>query len=145
VATRKQRRRREKEHRHEYEVVYLDDEGNEVEPQEPAVRGPARPGASGTSRNGKGGGKGGAASRGGARGRRAVQPPSWKRVARRGALFFPLFVIVVFAIDKSHSLPRAVFQGVILFVFFVPFSYFLDAIMWRSTQKKAERGTPAKR
>src|SRR5919198_2511809 len=41
VATKKQRRRREKEARHEYEFVYVDHEGNEVEGDETAVHVPA--------------------------------------------------------------------------------------------------------
>ena len=40
VPTRKQRRRREKERRHEYEYVYVDEEGREVEVDEPAQRPP---------------------------------------------------------------------------------------------------------
>ena len=34
MPSRKQRRRREKERRHEYEVVYVDGEGRELDPEE---------------------------------------------------------------------------------------------------------------
>ena len=50
MATKKQRRRREKERRHEYETVFVDEHGDEVEVEEPARpakprRGSPRPGS----------------------------------------------------------------------------------------------------
>jgi hypothetical protein len=140
VATKKQRRRREKEKRHDYEIVYLDDDGNEVAPEEVDARAPAR---KEPSRNGKSSAK---RSQSPARGRRTPQPPSWKRVAKRGAIFAPLFVGTVLVLGgKKMTVEAAVFQTLVLLVFFVPFSYFLDSFMWRSYQKRQERGAPAKR
>jgi hypothetical protein len=140
VATKKQRRRREKEKRHEYEIVYLDDEGNEVDPGEVEVQAPAR---KGSASNSKAAGK---RSSAGSRGRRTPQPPSWKRVAKRGAIFAPLFVGTVLILGgKSMTLAAALFQTLVLLVFFVPFSYFLDSFMWRSYQKRQARGAPVKR
>ena len=139
MATRKQRRRREKEKRHDYEIVYLDDEGNEVEPDEPDVRGPAKRGA---------GAKGSSSKSSASSGRRGrvPQPPSWRRVAKRGAIFAPLFVGTVLLLGgKRMTLAGAVFQAVILIALFVPFSYFLDSLMYRSYQKKLGRGPAAKR
>lgn len=139
MATRKQRRRREKEKRHDYEIVYLDDEGNEVEPDEIDVRTPPR--KTGTP-NGK-------ASRGsgtGSRRTRTPQPPSWKRVAKRGALFAPIFIATVLLLGgKRMTIPGAIVQTLILLVFFIPFSYFLDAFMWRSYQKKLSGGQTKRR
>jgi hypothetical protein len=137
VATRKQRRRREKEHRHEYEIVYVDDEGNEVEPDETTVRAPAKRNASGKSSGGK-------SSAGG--GRRTPKPPSWRRVAKRGALFAPLFIATVLLLGgKKMSLAGAIVQTVVLLVFFVPFSYLLDSMMWRSHLKRQAGGAAPKR
>lgn len=138
MASRKQRRRREKEKRHDYEIVYLDDEGNEVEPDEPDVRAPAKRGESkGSSSK--------ASTTSGRRGR-APQPPSWRRVAKRGAIFAPLFIATVLLLGgKRMTLAGAVFQAVVLLALFVPFSYFLDSLMYRSHQKKLGRGPAAKR
>jgi hypothetical protein len=51
VPTRKQRRRQQKERRHEYEIVYVDDEGNEVgteaEPEAKSGGGKGKPESSG--------------------------------------------------------------------------------------------------
>ena len=140
MATRKQRRRREKEKRHEYEIVYLDDEGNEVEPDEADVRAPAKRSAST-----KGNSSRASSTTSGRRGR-TPQPPSWRRVAKRGAIFAPLFIATVLLLGgKRMTVAGAVFQTVILLVLFVPFSYFLDSLLWRSYQKKLGRGTTSKR
>jgi hypothetical protein len=137
VATKKQRRRREKEHRHEYEIVYVDDDGNEVEPDEAPVRGPAARTPSSRAKSGK------AAP---ARRGRAPQPPSWQRVLKRGAIFAPLFLVTVMLIDrKNMTLSRAVVQTALLLVLFVPFSYFLDTMVWRSHQKRTGEGPARKR
>jgi hypothetical protein len=139
VATRKQRRRREKEKRHDYEIVYLDDEGNEVEPEEAEIRAPAKRSSTPAGKASKG------YSSSGRRGR-APQPPSWRRVAKRGALFAPIFIATVLLLGGKHmNLAAALFQTLVLLVFFVPFSYFLDSFMWRSYQKKLGRGATSKR
>jgi hypothetical protein len=118
VATRKQRRRREKEKRHEYEIVYLDDEGNEVEPAEAEAHAPAR---KEPAKNGKS-----ASRRSQASGRGRVG------------------TVLVLG-GKKMTLAAALFQTLVLLVFFVPFSYFLDSFMWRSHLKRQGRGAPAKR
>ncbi len=140
VATRKQRRRREKEKRHDYEIVYVDSEGNEVEPDETDTPSAGRRNA---SANGKTTAKG---SKSSSRRTRTPQPPSWKRVAKRGAIFAPLFIATVLLLGGKHmTLSAAVGQALILLVLFVPFSYFLDSLMWRSYQKKQGRRPVAKR
>ena len=96
MATRKQRRRREKEQRHDYEFVYVYSEGNEVEPDEVPADPPAR--RSGSA-NGKAAAKG--SKRAGGRARRAPQPPSWRRVLKRGAIFAPLFIATVKPQERS--------------------------------------------
>jgi hypothetical protein len=141
VATKKQKRRREKEHRHEYEIVYVDDEGNEVEPDEPEVRGPARRTTSSASKSTR---SSGGSARGG-RGK-APQPPSWRRVIKRGAIFAPLFLATLLLLGRGHTdYPSAIGQTVILIGLFVPFSYFLDSMLWRSYLKKTGQSSSAKR
>ncbi len=128
MANRKQRRRREKEMRHEYELVEIDGEGNETVLSASDVK-PA---------NGSGGraAKPSRASKPG-RGRGSLQPPSWQRVLKRGALFAPIFLATVLLLggDKM-TLSTAIVQTAMLVAVFVPFSYFMDSIMWRSQQKR---------
>src|SRR5688572_30692103 len=99
MPSRKQRRRREKERRHEWEEVWVDDEGNEVEapPEDEA------------SRNGK---QTSAPARPGTGGGRVVQPASWQRVAKRGLIFAPLmFLTVTFLSGELTITQRIVNTG----------------------------------
>jgi hypothetical protein len=141
VANREQRRRREKEKRHDYEIVYVDDEGNELEAEEVEARVPARkePPARRSSSTSKASGS--SRSRG-----RIAQPPSWQRSIKRGALFIPIFIAALLLLNrKNGSLAGALISAVFLLVVFVPFSYFLDSLLWRSHLKRLGQGPPAKR
>jgi hypothetical protein len=134
VANRKQRRRREKGKRHDYDLVYLDSEGNEVEVDDDERGSGSKPRSKASaSKSAKG-------TRGSRRG--IAQPPSWSRVIRRGAIFAPIFLVTVYLLGGSKiGVTGAVFQTVLLVAIFVPFSYFMDRIMWRSHQKRlAKRG-----
>ena len=126
MATKKQRRRREKEQRHEYEVVYVDEEGHEVEVEpEPSARPstrakPAKRGASGRQRT--------------------VEPPSWRRSLRRGLIFAPLFLGMILLLNgRGQSLAFSVINTIVLLLVFVPFSYFLDRVFYRTYQKRVAR------
>ena len=130
MPTRKQRRRRAKEQRHEYEVIYVDDEGNEVEVDADELppkkeRSPRQ----NTDRN-----------QGRARGR-GIDPPSWRRTFRRGLIFAPIFFATVLLIMPDREMAAAVFQTLLLLVIFVPFSYFMDRVFWRSYQKRLARSS----
>ncbi len=138
MATKKQRRRREKEKRHEYEIVYVDEDGNELEAEEVEARTPKEPPARRSSSAKQ---TSQARSRG-----RAPQPPSWQRSLKRGAIFTPLFVATILLINrKSGTVAGALISAVFLLVVFVPFSYFLDVMVWRSHQKRLGQGPAAKR
>ena len=130
MATKKQKRRREKERRHEYEYVYVDDEGQEVEVEEPE---PERKNGKATAQ------KAVKTDRG-----RTVDPPSWRRTLRRAAIFAPLMFVIVYFLSKNPAV--AVSQTVVLMLFFVPFSYFMDSLMFRLAQRRAEkaRGSSSK-
>jgi hypothetical protein len=123
VATRKQRRRREKEHRHEY--VWQDSEGNELDPSDVRSRGN---GSQSKPARGAGGGGG-----------RQLQPPSWRRTIKRGLIFAPIFLGVVLLLNGDQGLAFAVVNMLFLLAVFVPFSYLIDKLMWRSFQKRAAR------
>jgi hypothetical protein len=127
MPSRKQRRRRAKERRHEYEYVYVDDEGNEVEvdPAELERETSAR-------RNGRE--RGNAASRSAGAG---VQPPSLRRVARRGLMIAPLMFLTVHLLGGLPSVAAEVFQTLVLMAFFLPFSYLMDSWMYRRFARRA--------
>jgi hypothetical protein len=126
VATKKQRRRREKEQRHEYEVVYVDEEGHEVEVEtERSTRSSARAKPPKRSSSGR---------------QRKLDPPSWRRSVRRGLLFAPLFLGMILLLNGSRQgLAFSVLNTIVLLVVFVPFSYFLDRVFYRTYQKRLAR------
>ena len=134
MATQKQRRRRAKEKRHEYELVEIDAEGNEtvltsseLKDETGAKRAPAAKAAS----------KGQAKPRAG---RGTPQPPSWRRVLKRGAIFAPIFLATVLLLAGSRlTFAGAVVQTAFLLAVFVPFSYFMDRLVWRSHLKRQAR------
>jgi hypothetical protein len=134
VATKKQRRRRDKGRRHEYEYVYVDDDGREVEVDEGDA---AQPAKAEKKPAGKAPGRGG----------RQVQPPSWQRVFKRAGLFAPLMLVVIYLLQsKGHkSIPAALIQTLILLAIFLPFSYFMDSLLWRSYQKRTGAASGQKR
>ncbi len=140
MANRKQRRRREKEKRHEYEIVEIDSEGNEtvldssVLKPEAARNGKGRGGASGTKRASSGRGDG-------TRARGIAQEPSWGRVAKRGLMFAPVFFVVVYLLaGDGMTVTGLIVQTVMLLAVFIPFSYFMDRVMWRSQQRRLAKG-----
>jgi hypothetical protein len=116
MPSRKQRRRRAKERRHEWEEVWVDEEGNEVEPpsDDDAPRATAKPTAAPRQT-----------------GMRNVQPPSWRRVAKRGLIFAPLMFLTVSFLSSELSLVQKIGNTVFLLAFFLPFSYAMDALMYR--------------
>jgi hypothetical protein len=120
MPTRKQRRRRQKDRRHEYEYVYVDEEGNEVDVVEDEVRAEQS-----ASRNGK------TRPRAAAAPNARIQPPSWRRVGKRGAIFAPLMFVTVMLLDSALSLWQVGVQTLLLMAIFLPFSYFLDSFMYR--------------
>ena len=133
MATKKQKRRRDKERRHEYEYVYVDDEGQEVEVEEPESE----------RKNGKAPAQKAVKTDRG----RTVDPPSWRRTLRRAAIFSPLMFVILYLLKPKGSTPASVlFSVALLMVFFIPFSYFMDTLMFRLAQKRAEkaRGSSSK-
>lgn len=127
MATQKQRRRRAKEKRHEYEIVEIDSEGNEtvVKAAELKSADPAK-GRSGAKK-----GEQAKAPRG------TPQPPSWRRVTKRGLIFAPIFLATVLLLGGGKvTLLGALVNTAFLLGVFVPFSYWVDRFMWRSYQKR---------
>jgi hypothetical protein len=130
MASKKQQRRRQKLQRHEYEEVYVDEQGNVLDPEEAEQLAAATP-ARKTEK---------AKQKAPARGqRRPVDPPSWRRTFRRGLIFFPLMLAVIFLLSPELSTAQKIVNTLVLMAFFIPFSYFMDSIMWRSMQRRLAR------
>jgi len=135
VANQKQRRRRAKEKRHQYDLVQIDEEGNEtvltatdVRATEPAAKAPKRSGSrrAGSAKPPRG----------------TPQPPTWRRVLKRAAIFAPIFLATVLLIAGDRvTFTGAVVQTVFLLAIFVPFSYFMDRMVWRMHEKRLAKGS----
>ncbi|MEO5575469.1 MAG: hypothetical protein ABIR67_12880 [Gaiellaceae bacterium] len=130
MASKKQQRRRQKLARHEYEEVYVDEEGNVLAPEEAEALAVASP-----SRRAERTQKERPTTRAG----RVLEPPAWRKTLRRGLLFFPLMLITVILLGQELTLAQQIFQTLVLMGFFLPFSYFMDTMMWRSYQRRLAR------
>jgi len=135
MPSKKQRRRREKLKRHQWEEVYVDEEGRELDPEEAeALVGPTARRADRKSAEPQKGG------------RRPIEPPSWRKTLRRGALFFPLMLITVFLLAGNEvTTTGKIMQALVLMAFFLPFSYFMDSMVWRSYQRRLARTDSGKK
>ncbi len=121
MPTRKQRRRRAKEQRHEY--VWEDAEGNEIDAGElPSSKAKQSPRRESTSR-----------------GAREVQRPSWRRTLKRGLVFAPIMFGTVYLLSPNLPLQTKITQTALLVAIFVPFSYVLDGVFYRSYKRRLAR------
>ncbi len=108
----------------------VDDEGREVEvldeaPERPQSRGGART-KQAPAKNARG---------------RTIQPPSWRRVGKRGLIFAPLMFITVSLLSSNLTVPQRVAQTFFLLVVFLPFSYVMDSMTYRMWRRRtAENG-----
>lgn len=139
MATRKQRRRREKTFRHDYGFVVNDEEGNEIELAGSELR--ARKEASGKDKPvAKASGKAQANSKGSGSRRitREPEPPSWRRSARRAALWSPAIVAVSYLILRGLSVPVRVLFGFGYAAFFIPMTYWMDALVYRRFERRRD-------
>jgi hypothetical protein len=122
MPTRKQRRRQQKSRRHDYEYVWVDDEGQEVEVDPSELRAiKAEPKDGKVPRDKRG------------RAVRKIEPPSWARVGKRALIFAPFMFAVVWILRPEGATPATVVvQTLVLLGFFLPFSYLMDSVMYRS-------------
>ena len=127
MATQKQRRKRAKEKRHAYDLVEIDSEGNETVLSSTELKETAP----GDSKRDK------ARQAAPAKRGRGPQPPTWSKVLKRGALFAPIFLATVLLLSGGRlTFAGAVVQTIFLLAVFVPFSYLMDRLVWRSHQKR---------
>ena len=67
----------------------------------------------------------------------AIQHSDNFAVLRRGAIFGPFILIVVYLLrPKSATAASVVLQMVVLLLFFLPFSYVMDSFMYRAYRKR---------
>lgn len=137
MPTRKQRRRAQKERRHEYETVWVDAEGNELEeppPEELAATTEKRDNARSKP-------KAKAPQQRGGRQIRVPPPPSWQRAAKRagiiGAVIF-VFIYLVGAKNGGHNPASALLLALIYTLLFIPFQFVLDRFAYNRWQRRAD-------
>ena len=125
----------QKERRHEYETVWVDAEGNDLEepPEDAEAKPEKRDGAKPKP-------KAKAAQQ---RGRtiRVPPPPSWQRAAKRalivGTVIF-VFIFLVGSRNGGHSFASAFLLAVVYTALFVPFQYVLDRFAHNRWQRRAD-------
>lgn len=122
VATKRQRRRREKLHRHEYELVEVDEKGRERPIKPETKRDGARP-ADGKVVDARG---------------RVIPKPSWSRTLKRGAIFGPILIVVIFALGRNLSTAGKIINIVFLLAVFLPTTYLMDRFLYNRFLKKQQ-------
>ena len=128
MPSRKQRRRREKLQRHEWELVQIDDEGNEI---------PVEPAQVKKKENGPAAARKPARARG-SRTLREVPQPSWRRAVRR-ALPWQLGLLALVVFVFKGPLASRVGVGILYAIALVPFTYAVDRMAYRAYRKRLER------
>jgi len=146
MPTRKQRRREAKSKRHEYEFVYVDDEGNELD-EAPEGADEPRPTArrNGTKRQASAQKK---PSPRGSRASRVPQTPSWSRAAKRAAILGVIVFVLFYMGGKgSNRTINALGLAALYTLLFVPFTYVIDRFAYQRYERRQQQGgatTPKK-
>jgi hypothetical protein len=136
MPTRKQRRREQKARRHDWEYVYVDDTGREVEVDPKELRSAKEERMQKRERPSQRE-KAAASGRAG----RTVQPPSWRRVGKRALMIGPVVIVAMFLLNRNLSVGQRIVPAVVMLAFFLPFSYFTDSVAYRMYRKRVERTT----
>jgi hypothetical protein len=138
MPTRKQRRRSQKERRHEYETVWVDEEGNEVEepPGESVTAPPEKRDGTKPKQKAK------AQQQSSGRQTRVPPPPSWQRAAKRslmlGVVIFVLFYLLG-SKNGNHNIGTALALSVVYTALFIPFTYTIDRFSHKRYQRRLEQ------
>jgi Flp pilus assembly protein TadB len=136
MPTKKQRRRRQKGRRHDYEFVYVDDEGREVEVESDELEQPRSP------RNGKRDAKRQPQKGRDGRPVRQVAAPSWSKVGKRALIFFPLIFLAFSFVNSNQPVGTRLLVTLVYTAFFLPFMYLMDRAMYRAYLKRTEQPLP---
>ena len=125
MPSKKVRRRRAKLQRHEYEYVVETDDGEEVVVGRPAPDPKRDATKTATPRDRRG---------------REIPKPTLARVLKRSAIFAPLILVVVFLTSGEGSTTAAkIYTAVMLLAFFIPFSYLVDVVVYRTLTRRQQR------
>jgi hypothetical protein len=144
MPTRKQRRRTQKERRHEYETVWVDSEGNELdEPPEDVVAVPEK-----RTNGAKPKAKVQAQSQRGSRSGRVPPAPSWRRSVKRSLIWIGVLgtLLILLQSRAAHPSYAPVIGMVAVYALIFPlFTYWLDRFMYRRYQAKMQASAARKR
>jgi hypothetical protein len=134
MPTRKQRRRALKERRHEYETVWVDEEGNELEepPEETAAAPAKRDGSKPKARP---------APQRGSRPGRVPPAPSWQRAAKRAVIIGVVIFVFIYVVGSKggHNLGGALLLSVLYTLLFIPFQFMIDRFAYNRWQRREEQ------
>ncbi|MDX6467182.1 MAG: hypothetical protein QOI27_2222 [Gaiellaceae bacterium] len=141
MPSRKQRRRELKQRRHEYEDVYVDAEGNELEElpegfedekkQRSASRNGSKPAAAGKKQPPQRGTRSG----------RVPPVPSWNRALKRGGLL-GIVVFALFSFTAKGNWASVLPLALLYTVLFVPFTYVIDRFAYKRYQTRIGAAPP---
>jgi hypothetical protein len=137
MPTRKQKRRELKAQRHDYEFVYLDGEGNELDEVPEELEQPKKERSNGSNKQV-------AAKKGqpAPRGMRQPPQPSWNRAVKRGAMLGAVVLVLLSLMSKGHT-ARVIPLGVAYTLAFIPFTYYIDRFAYRRWEARQGGGTSA--
>ena len=137
MPTKKQRRRAQKERRHEYETVWVDEEGNELEaPPEDLVETSSRHDGAKPKPKAK------TTQQRGGRAIRVPPAPSWQRAARRSLILGVVIFAVVYILGSKkgqHSFGAALGFAGLYTILFIPLGYMFDRFAHNRWQRRAEQ------
>jgi hypothetical protein len=129
MPTRKQRRRELKAKRHDYETVWIDAEGNELDEVPPELlereekkKEKATPAKQQARPQGRGA-------------RREPQPPSWNRAIKRSGLLV-IFFVVILSLGARGNLVYALPQAIGFGLLYIPLMYLMDRWIYRRYQAR---------
>ena len=137
MPTRKQRRRDLKSQRHDYEFVYVDGEGNELDEAPEELEQPKKERTNGSKAEAPAK-KGQPATRG----RRQPPQPSWSRAFKRGGML-GVVVLILFSFGAKGHIARVIPLALVYTLLFVPFTFYIDRFAYRRWEARQQGGTSA--
>jgi hypothetical protein len=74
-----------------------------------------------------------------------IEPPSWRRSARRALLLGPILIVAMMLLNRKLSLAQQIAPAVLMVAVFIPFSFFTDSLAYRMYRRRVESGASPKR
>ena len=136
MPTRKQKRRELKSKRHDYEFVYLDGEGNELDEVPEQLAEPKKERTNGSKP------AAGKRAQPAQRGRRQPPVPSWNRALKRGAMLGAV-VLVLFSFGAKGHIVSVIPLALLYTALFVPFTFYIDRFAYKRWQARQPGGGAA--